>query len=141
MIALDTNLLVYAHRSRTPEHERAIRAMTRAAISERGWGIALPCLAEFWAVVTHPDSVGRPSRAEEVQSFIAQLTAAGMAIWLPQSGFDTRLMESARKMKIAGARIFDLQIGLIAVEEGAHELWTHDAGFQAPPGLKCRDPL
>jgi predicted nucleic acid-binding protein len=44
-------------------------------------------------------------------------------------------------MGIRGPRIFDLQIGMIALENGARELWTHDAGFVAVPGLKVRDPL
>ena len=37
MIALDTNLLVYAHRSATPEHKNAGAAIERAAASS-GWG-------------------------------------------------------------------------------------------------------
>ena len=52
MIALDTNILIYAHHSRYPEHRRARAAIERAAQNERGWGFAFPCIAEFWAVAT-----------------------------------------------------------------------------------------
>ena len=48
MIAIDTNLLVYAHRSRTPEHARARKAIARAAAGDDGWGIAVASLTEFW---------------------------------------------------------------------------------------------
>ena len=51
MIAIDSNLLVYAHRTALPEHRRARRAIEKASRSPLGWGIAWPCIAEFWSVV------------------------------------------------------------------------------------------
>jgi predicted nucleic acid-binding protein len=47
VIAVDTNLLVYAHRSSLPEHRRARRALEQASRDPRGWGIALASVAEF----------------------------------------------------------------------------------------------
>jgi hypothetical protein len=44
-------------------------------------------------------------------------------------------------LKVSGVRILDLQIDLTAFEQGAHELWTHDAAFVRIPGLGVRDPL
>jgi predicted nucleic acid-binding protein len=44
-------------------------------------------------------------------------------------------------LKIAGARVFDLQIALIALENGATEIWSHDRAFAGVPGLQVRDPL
>jgi len=41
VIALDTNLLVYAHRSATPEHKAARAAIERATASD-GSGFAAP---------------------------------------------------------------------------------------------------
>ena len=38
-------------------------------------------------------------------------------------------------------RLFDLQIALTAVENGAREIWTHDRNFLSLPGLRVRDPL
>lgn len=141
MIALDSNLLIYAHRSDTPEHDSARRAIERAANSGRGWGSPLPCLAELWAVVTHPHAVGGPSSGSRASGFIAALVAAGCRIWSPGEGFWPRLAELATERGISGPRIFDLQIGLIAADHGAHEIWTHDRHFAAPPGLKRVDPL
>ena len=39
------------------------------------------------------------------------------------------------------ARVFDLQIGLAAFDNGAHELWTHDRRFIRVPGLRVRNPI
>lgn len=141
MIAIDTNLLVYAHRSRTPEHARARRAIERAAADDAGWGIAAPSLTEFWAIATHPASLGRPSTAAQASAFVAALVTAGAQIWLPGSGFGGRLLQMATDLAVVGARVFDLQIALTAFEGGATDLWTHDANFVRIPGLRLHDPL
>jgi predicted nucleic acid-binding protein len=141
MIALDTNLLIYAHRSRTPEHARARKAIERAAADAGGWGIAAPSLAEFWAIATHPAADGRPSTPGQAAAFVGALVKAGAQIWLPGPGFGDRLMQIAADLAIVGARVFDLQIALTAFEGGATDLWTHDARFVKVPGLRLHDPL
>lgn len=141
MIALDTNLLVYAHRSGLPEHRRAQRAIEKACGSRKGWAIPVFCAAEFWAVVTHPSSSGRPSQAGEARAFLAELCAAGAKVLHPRDGFMERLAQLACDLNIQGPRIFDLQIALVSFEGGASEIWTHDRRFASLPGLPARDPL
>jgi predicted nucleic acid-binding protein len=142
MITVDTNLLVYAHRSAAPEHKAAIKSLEKAFSYPGGWGIAFPSIAEFWCGVTHPKCTGRPSRPEEAEAFISTIITDGNGqIFLPSHGFTDRLMHAAEALNIIGARFFDLQIGLIAIENGAHTLWTHDANFLKIPGLKITDPL
>ena len=135
MIALDTNLLVYAHRSATAEHRAAREAIERAAASE-GWGFAAPVVGEFWAVVTHPASSGRPSTPNEARRFLAALVDAGAEVWSPGAGFGIRLAQLAADLDVSGNRVFDLQIALCAFEGGAREIWSHDARFATVPGLR-----
>ena len=142
MIALDTNLLVYAHRSGVPEHSSAQRAIQRASDDPRGWGVALASVAEFWMTVTHPASVGGPSPPAKARDFLnALLTDGPGALWMPRDPFWTRLIALTTDLKVSGARIFDLQIALTAFDNGADEIWTHDAGFVTIPGLEVHDPL
>ena len=141
MIAIDTNVLVYAHRQRTPQHRRARKAIERAAAHPRGWGFSAAVLPEFWSVVTHPASEGRPSTPTEAARFVRALTDAGALVWLPGPGFGERLLQSAEALAVSGPRIFDLQIALTSFEGGATELWTHDAAFVSVPGLRVIDPL
>ena len=140
MIAIDTNLLVYAHRSRVPEHRAARSAIEQAAASG-SWGMAASSLPEFWAVVTHPQAAGRPSSPAQASGFVRALAAAGAEIWLPGPGFGDRLLQLAADLGVTGPRVFDLQIALCAFESGATELWTHDRAFVKIPGLAVRDPL
>jgi hypothetical protein len=142
VIAIDTNLLVYAHRGGCAEHKAARRAIERASANPHGWCIPLPCLLEFWSVVTHPASVGGASPASLALRFIEALVSPGLALVLqPGVNFAERCLPAAARLKVAGPRVFDLQIGLLCLEAGATELWTHDVGFIALPGLKVRDPL
>lgn len=141
MIAVDTNLLIYAHRAATPEHRAACAAVERAAADRRGWGVALPCLAEFWGIVTHPSLTGGPSTAARAAAFLRALIDGGAVWYEPRPGLASRLELLAERMDVCGARIFDLQIALIATEAGATELWTHDRGFVTIPGLRRHDPL
>jgi predicted nucleic acid-binding protein len=142
MIAIDTNLLVYAHRASLPEHRSAQLAIERASLDSRGWGIPLPCVAEFWSVVTHPASSGGPSSARSVREFLKELIqGAGGIIWLPREVFWEHLVRAAAELRVQGVRIFDLQIALTAFQNGATEIWTHDAGFVTLPGLTMHDPL
>ncbi len=142
MIAVDTNLLVYAHRAGVREHRAAQAALERASRDRRGWGTAVACVAEFWSVVTHPRASGRPSRPGEARSFFDSLVdEGGLALWSPGPGFAGRLLQMATDMEVSGARIFDLQIALTAFDNGATELWSHDPDFASLPGLVLRNPL
>lgn len=138
MIAVDTNLLVYAHRASTPQHLRARAALENAAADRRGWGIAAPCVAEFWSTVTHP-AVKKPSTTNEASEFIRSLLRDGEGkVWLPALGFEDRLLECASDLEVTGGRIFDLQIALTALENGATVIWTHDENFIRIPGLRVQ---
>jgi predicted nucleic acid-binding protein len=142
VIAVDTNLLVYAHRAGCLEHEQARRAIEKAASSGEEWGIPSPCVFEFWSVVTHPASAGGASKPSVARGFIHGLVeTAGAVILPPPAAMVPRCLQLADQMDVCGARIFDLLISLTALEAGVSELWTHDGGFVGLPGIRIRDPL
>ena len=141
MIALDTNLLIYAHRTGVPEHGEARNAIEKALNSPGGCGVALPSVAEFFSIVTHPTASGTPSPPGVAGAFLASLREGGVETLRPGPGFVERLVQMAADLDVSGPRIFDLQIAICALDGGATELWTHDRGFVRVPGLVIRDPL
>lgn len=142
MIVIDTNLLIYAHRSKTDENKSAQRAIALAAQNSKGCGIALPSISEFWSIVTNPRLGDRPSTPHEAEQFVSTLCEdAQIKILEPHEDFGSRFIQLAKDLDVTGLRIFDLQIALIAFENGASELWTHDKDFVRMPGLKVIDPL
>ena len=141
MILLDTNLLVYAHRSGTPEHRAAQNAIERACNSAAVM-IAGPTVAEFFCVVTHPRCTPRPSTATEASAFIHALEESGkIRFCLPNGDFHARLLQLASDLNVHGPRIFDVQIALTGRDNGARQIWTRDKNFQSIPGMTVLDPL
>src|SRR5438876_9846273 len=61
MVAVDTNLLVYAHREDAPWHVEALAAVLELADGSDPWAIPWPCLHEFLAIVTHPRIYNPPT--------------------------------------------------------------------------------
>jgi predicted nucleic acid-binding protein len=141
MIAIDTNLLIYAHRAATAEHRRARQAIEAALNAPGGCGITMPSIAEFSSVVTHPAASGKPSSPRAAADFLASLREAGVEELVPGPGFASRLVQLAADLGVAGARIFGLSIGICSLDGGAIELWTHDGIFVKIPGLVICDPL
>jgi len=141
MIVLDTNLLVYAHRAATPQHEAAREALESASGEANGWGLATASVLEFWSVVTHPSAGGRPSTTAEARDFIDSLMEAGAKVLSPGPALAQRVMDTAARLGVVGPRVFDIQIAVTALDHGATQLWSHDRGFVTPPGLRLVDPL
>ena len=54
MIAVDTTILVYAHREDSPWHREAYSVIEELAEGTSPWAIPAPCIHEFLAIVTRP---------------------------------------------------------------------------------------
>lgn len=61
MIAVDTNLLVYAHREDSPWHGAADAAVRRLAEGREAWAIPWACIHEFLGIVTRPGIYDPPT--------------------------------------------------------------------------------
>src|SRR6266481_2984047 len=61
VIAVDTNVLVYAHRRDSEFYQPAAEAIRQLAESPAQWAVPWPCLHEFYSIVTHPRIYGPPS--------------------------------------------------------------------------------
>ena len=57
MIAIETNILVHAHRPEMPGHGAANLALFALVASGDKYGLPIHCLVEFSGVVSHPKIV------------------------------------------------------------------------------------
>ena len=64
MIAIDTNILVYAHRPEAELHKQAFNALTGLISSGNPWGVPWPCVHEFIAVITNKRIFKTPTPLE-----------------------------------------------------------------------------
>src|SRR5688572_3603933 len=71
MIAVDTNVLVYAHRPESPLHSRALDRLEGLSGGQNPWGIPIHCLVEFAAVVSSGRLWKEPSQVEHIAEQVA----------------------------------------------------------------------
>lgn len=142
MIAVDTNLLVYAHREDSTWHDVARKLISEIAEGRSAWAIPWPCLHEFLAIVSHPKIYNPPTpMALALAQVDAWLEAPGLNVLAEIGDYWTELKSSIVNGRIAGPRVHDARIAALCNLHGVSELWTADRDFSRFPSLKVRNPL
>jgi uncharacterized protein len=141
MIALDTNFLVYAHRSDNSFHTIARTAISRLIDDGLPWGIPIACVHEFLAVVTNPRIFKEPTPREQAFNQIEiLLTQSGSRLLQPTEKHLDVLRKLATRAKAVGAQMHDARIAALCIENGATQLWSADRDFSAYDQLQVRRP-
>ncbi len=142
MIALDTNLLVYAHREDSPHHAGALAVLRPVVEGLASWALPWPCVHEFLSIVTHHRIYQPPSPLPQALAFMASLLESPQIQLLGESpGYFEKLRLLALAAKLSGPRIHDARIAALCLHHGVSELWSADRDFSAFPKLKVRNPL
>lgn len=142
MIAVDTNLLVFAHREDSEFHQSAKDVVESLRNLPAPWAIPWPCLHEFIAISTHPGICKPPSTLEQAFGFFDALLAAPQLLLLAESpGYLQKLRSISVSAKVKGPRIHDARIAALCLHHGVTELWSADRDFSFFPQLKVRNPL
>ena len=142
MIALDTNLLVYAHREDLPWHAVAAERLSTLAESQARWAIPWPCVHEFFAKVTHPRIFVKPTPTSDALAFIAELARApGVSFLAEAEGYAGILERLVQAGRVVGPMVHDARIAALCLLHGVAELWTADRDFGRFPQLRVRNPL
>lgn len=142
MIAIDTNLLVYAHREDSPFHRTALDTLDALRHQTGPWAILWPCVHEFIGIVTHPKIYQPASPLARALAAVDAWQAGGNVHFLAESaGYLGKLRQLALAAKLSGPRIHDARIAALCLHHGVNELWTADRDFSMFPQLKTRNPL
>lgn len=141
MIAVDTNIMVFASRAELPNNEAAFRLLCDLADGSEQWAIPWPCIAEFLCVVTNPKIFAVPTpRPDAIDQVEAWLEAGPLLLAETPRGWD-HFREQIDIAELAGPRIYDARIAAICLDHGVRELWTADRDFSKFPRLRSRNPL
>lgn len=142
MIAVDSNILVYAHREDSPWHAAAFECVRGLAEGRAQWAIPWPCLHEFLAVTTHPRIYSPPTPLDlAVDQVEAWLESPSLVLLAEDEGYWPRLRALVLAGQVAGPKIHDARIAAVCLQHGIGELWTIDRDFSRFPGLRVRNPL
>ena len=142
MIAVDTNVLVFAHREDASWHDAALDCVTRLAESRDPWAIPWPCLHEFLAIVTHPRIYNPPTPREiACDQVSAWLESPSLVLLSEGVGHWPRLRAALEAGRIAGPLVHDARVAALCLDHSVDELWTADRDFSRFPSLRTRNPL
>jgi toxin-antitoxin system PIN domain toxin len=142
LIAVDTNVLVYAHREDSPWHRAAYACIKGLAQGRGAWASPWPCLHEFLAIVTHPHIYDPPTPlAKALDQVDAWLEAPGLVLLSESGDYWSELRALLASGRVTGGQVHDARIAALCRQHGVAELWSADRDFSRFPGLKVRNPL
>ena len=142
MIAVDTNILVHAHRADSPWFAPASSAVASLATAAAPWAIPWACVHEFLAVVTHPRIFSPPTPPERACDQVdAWLESPSLVLLAEESAYWPELRAALLAGQVVGPRVHDARVAALCRRHGVSELWTADRDFSRFPGLRVRNPL
>lgn len=143
MIAVDTNILVYAHRLDSPFNAQAHQLIAELAAGAERWAIPWPCVYEFLSVVTHPkifrsDPTPMPQALVQVDAW---RDSGNLVLLTEHVGTFGVLRDMLADRRVVGPMVHDAKVAAVCVSHGVDELWTVDRDFGRFPTLHTRNPL
>jgi len=141
MLLPDVNVLIYAHRAESPEHELYAEWLTQLATGDEPFALSELVGSAFVRIVTNTKIWKTATTTDQALRFVEQLRVRTNARTLchgPESWeiFSRLCVQS----KARGKLVADAYHAALAIEHGC-EFVTADADFSRFPGLRCRHPL
>ena len=141
MVLLDVNVLLYAHRQESPDHDPYRNWLEDVINGSQAYGMADLVLSSFLRIVTHRRIFDPPSPLQSALTFVDQVrdrpnrvsVSPGARHW----EIFTRLCAA---VQCKGNMVQDAYLAALAIESGS-EWITTDRDFSRFPGLRWRHPL
>jgi toxin-antitoxin system PIN domain toxin len=141
VIAVDTNILVYALQPGVPQHREALRRVEALATGRSPWAIPYPCVGQFLRVVTHRTFRPVIPVAAAWHNLDALLASPTVQLLTPTRMHVTLLKEVIDESAAVGDMVYDAQIVTLCLEYGVREILTADKDFRRFPGIRATDPF
>lgn len=141
MLLPDVNVLIYAHRAESPEHERYAEWLTSVATGDEPFALSELVCSAFVRIVTNTKIWKVATSTEQALHFVEQLRARQNARALCHGPDSWKIFSRlCVASKARGKLVADAYHAALAIEHGC-EFITADADFSRFPGLRCRHPL
>lgn len=142
MDAVDTNILVYAHRADSPWHSGADQFVQRLAEGAVPWAIPWPCLYEFFAIVTHPKIYQPPTPpADALIQIDCWLESPTLVLLHEDDQFWDSLRPLVAAAAVRGGAVHDARVAALCLRHGVKTLHSADRDFSRFPELRTRNSL
>jgi toxin-antitoxin system PIN domain toxin len=143
MIAVDTNVLVYAHRKEAKEYAAAKSKLEELVSGGRPWAIPWQCLYEFFGVVTNR-RIWKDAASTQAQAWqqIEQWTGSPSVTLLSETpDFLPVLAKLLLRPKVLGPVVHDARVAAVCIAHGVEALLTRDRDFSLFPELETENPF
>jgi toxin-antitoxin system PIN domain toxin len=141
MIAVDLNLLLYAHNAAVPQHAAARAWWETLMNGAADIGLPEPVLFGFLRVTTQRGILAVPLATGDALAIIGGwLEWPRVRVLYGTPGSVRRALDLAAALGVAGRLTTDLQIAALALEYRA-TLHSADTDFARMPGLRWKNPL
>ena len=142
MIAVDTNVLVAAHRRDADRHQAAAEAVRTLAQGGDQWAIPWTCVHEFLAIATHPGIFDPPSTVEQaLEQVAAWLESPSLTLLSERFDHWEHLRTVVAEGDVRGGRIYEARVAAVCLAHGVTTLLTADRDFGRFPRLRVANPL
>lgn len=143
MIAVDANVLVYAHRREAKEFATASRTLAELASGGEAWAVPWPCVYEFFSVVTNrriwKDAVS--TQAQACRQLDAWFASPSLQLLGETDDFASILMPLLSRPRVCGAVVHDARVAALCLAHGVEVLLTRDRDFSFFPELSTKNPF
>lgn len=141
MILIDVNVLVYAHREDSHDHERYRSWLETTLGADASYGVSDLVLSGFLRTVTHPRIFATPTPLDRALAFVDAVRSRPNCLSVSPGArhwdIFTHLCEG---VQARGNLVPDAYLAALALEWGA-EWITTDRDYARFPGLRWRHPL
>lgn len=131
MIAVDTNILLYAHRYEDPKHKKAVNKLETLAEGKEPWAIPVFCIVEFLRVITHPKLSTIAYRLSDgIKALNVLRESPTLSILYPSDNFTSIFLDLLVEGDCRGNLVFDAQVAALCLENGISKILTDDRDFE-----------
>jgi len=143
VLAVDTNVLVYAADTNSPYHAACHQWLQRQRTRPDAWFTTWPILYEFLRVTTHPRVMRRPWSASLAWDFVLTLLASpGFDVLVATHRHAAVATEVISELPhLAGNIIHDAHTAILLREHGIARICTRDTDFNRFGFLEVVDPI
>lgn len=137
----DVNVLIYAHREESAEHEAYAAFLRNLAEGNSAFGLSEAVLSGFVRIATNPRVFKQPTPAEMALDFCESLRARPQAVVLrPGERNWTIFHDLCQALPASGKLVADAWHAALAIEHGCQWIST-DGDFARFPLLNWAHPL
>ena len=125
MKLFDTNILIFAHNSLSPKHEKAKELILSATSGRVDVALAPQNILEFYSVITNPRQVEKPISPVDLQLILDEfVNSEDFTFIYPGSSTLVKAIELAERHGTKKANIFDTYLVATMLDNGVRTIYT-----------------